>query len=52
MISDVKVDNLVHSEPGSLRAHDYWDNDQEFVAPLAQLLREVATARRPRRMSA
>src|SRR5438105_191621 len=52
VISDVKVDNLVHSEPGSLRAHDYWDNDSEFVAPLAQLLRDVTTARRPRRMSA
>jgi hypothetical protein len=51
-ISDVKVDNLLHSEPGSLRAHDYWDNDAEFVAPLAQLLRDVTKARRPRRTAA
>ncbi len=50
-ITDVKVDNLLHSSPGSLRAHDYWDNDEEFVAPVAQLLRDVSKVRRPRRMA-
>jgi hypothetical protein len=37
-ITDVQVDNLAHSAGGGLQAHNYWDNDQEFVQPLAQAL--------------
>jgi hypothetical protein len=38
-ITDVKVDNLAHSAGGGLQAHNYWDNDQQFVHPLAEALK-------------
>ncbi len=44
-VRDRQVDNLKHSAPGGLRAHNYWDNDTEFVAPLAVLLLEAAASR-------
>ncbi len=40
-IKDVQVDNLAHSYGGGLQAHNYWDNEEEFVKPLADLLRDV-----------
>jgi len=40
-IDEALVDNLTNSSGGGLQAHNYWDNKQEFVAPLAQLLRSA-----------
>lgn len=37
-VIDVRVDNIEHSSGGGLQAHDYWNNDAEFVAPLAGIL--------------
>lgn len=41
VIQDRQVNNVAHSR-GGLRAHNYWDNDLEFVQPLARILRAVA----------
>lgn len=41
-IADRQVDNVAHSRGTDLRAHNYWDNDAEVVAPLADLLRKAA----------
>jgi hypothetical protein len=41
---DRRVDNLTNSPPGSLRAHNYWDNVEEFVTPVAQTLKGLANA--------
>jgi len=41
-IEDRLVDNLSHGAGGGLQAHNYWDNDQEVVQPLAGILREIA----------
>ena len=38
LIDDVPVDNVTHSSGGGLQAHDYWNNDEEFVPALAALL--------------
>ncbi|MBE3558595.1 MAG: hypothetical protein IMW89_05135 [Ktedonobacteraceae bacterium] len=38
-IKDQVVNNLVNSLPGGLQAHNYWDNEAEFVVSLAELLR-------------
>ena len=40
-VADVRVDNIEHSSGGGLQAHDYWNNDAEFVAPLAGILTHV-----------
>ncbi|HTZ87090.1 MAG TPA: hypothetical protein VMB05_10520 [Solirubrobacteraceae bacterium] len=37
-IGDVEVDNVEHSSGGGLQAHDYWNNVEEFVRPLAGIL--------------
>lgn len=37
-IADVAVDNTKHSAGGGLQAHNYWDNEAEFVSALAALL--------------
>jgi hypothetical protein len=39
-ISDRQVDNVINSG-GDLPAHNYWDNDPEFVRPLAQILTDA-----------
>jgi hypothetical protein len=39
LITDKKVDNLRYSSGGGLQAHNYWDNKDQFIAPLADLLR-------------
>jgi len=41
-IADVPVDNVHESAGGGLQAHDYWDNQEHVVAPLAGLLRAAA----------
>jgi hypothetical protein len=46
-LEDVVVDNLADSSGGGLQAHNYWDNEPGFVAPLAASLRKLATAVRP-----
>lgn len=37
-VEDHEVDNVENSAGGGLQAHDYWNNQTEFVQPLAQLL--------------
>jgi hypothetical protein len=37
-IEDSQVDNVGHSGAGSLPAHNYWDNEPQFVSSLAQIL--------------
>lgn len=41
-VQDTLVDNLTNSRGGGLRAHNYWDNDTQFVQPLAALLTRLA----------
>lgn len=40
-IQDTRVDNVRRSTGGGLQAHSYWDNEQEFIEPLAQYLQGV-----------
>ncbi len=42
-IQDKQVDNVANSR-GGLRVHNYWDNDMEFVQPLADILKAAAKA--------
>src|SRR5450755_1709231 len=37
-IADAPVDNIKHSSGGGLQAHDYWNNEKQFVPALAALL--------------
>jgi hypothetical protein len=37
-IADARVDNTKYSSGGGLQAHDYWNNQQQFVPALAALL--------------
>jgi hypothetical protein len=46
-IGDYEVDNLTHSIGGGLQAHNYWDNEPQFVKPLGDLLREFALRTTP-----
>jgi hypothetical protein len=41
-IKDCKVDNITNSKDTELKAHNYWDNDKEFVKPLADILKAAA----------
>lgn len=43
-LSDTQVSNVAHGAGGGLPAHNYWDNDEEFVRPLADILSGVAGA--------
>lgn len=45
LVSDVPVDNIANSKDTDLKAHNYWDNDKEFVKPLAGILQDVAAGR-------
>jgi hypothetical protein len=38
---DTRVSNVAHTAGGGLAAHNYWDNDDEFVKPLADTLQHV-----------
>jgi hypothetical protein len=40
-IKDIKVDNLTYSRQVGFQAHNYWDNEEEFVKPLAKLLASI-----------
>jgi hypothetical protein len=42
-VTDEIVDNVAHSG-GGLPAHNYWDNDQQFIPLLADLLKIAATS--------
>lgn len=42
-IVDIEVDNLRYSSGRGLQAHNYWQNEIQFVQPLAALLKEAAT---------
>lgn len=37
-VEDHQVDNVANSSGGGLQAHDYWNNNTQFVAPLSSLL--------------
>jgi hypothetical protein len=41
-VDDREVHNLRNSPPGGLRAHNYWDNDEEWIPAMAAILREVS----------
>lgn len=41
-IADCRVDNVTNSTGGGLQAHNYWDNQNEVVLPLADILRQIA----------
>jgi len=44
-VRDVTVDNVDRvRDGGGLPAHDYWDNDEQFCRPLADLLTSVASS--------
>jgi hypothetical protein len=38
---DLQVDNAGHGAGSGLPAHNYWDNDAQFVQPLAQIIRDL-----------
>jgi len=41
-IEDLSVDNVKESRGGGLQAHNYWDNEVQFVQPLAEFVRGIA----------
>jgi hypothetical protein len=41
-LSDALVSNADHGAAGGLPAHNYWDNDEQFVQPLAHVLSKIA----------
>jgi hypothetical protein len=41
-VTDILVDNVKNSRGGGLQAHNYWDNEEDFVKQLALLLSTVA----------
>jgi len=43
LIRDILVDNLAHSKGGGLQAFNYWDNEKEFVNPLADILLAIVS---------
>ena len=40
-VADTPVDNVENSTGGGLQAHDYWNNESQYVAALALLLEEA-----------
>ena len=38
-VNDIRVDNVQHSSGGGIQAHNYWDNESEFVPKLADIVR-------------
>ena len=46
-IADHRISNVEHSSGGGLQAHDYWNNETEFVAPLGELLHELVAGAKP-----
>jgi hypothetical protein len=43
LIDDRQVNNIANSSGGGLQAHNYWNNDPDFVEPLAGILIKLAT---------
>jgi hypothetical protein len=43
-VDDVLVDNLSKSTGGGLQAHNYWDNEEQVVQPLADIVRTSLVA--------
>lgn len=42
-ITDIEVNNLENSSGGGLQAHNYWDNKEQFITQLAELLKIAAS---------
>jgi hypothetical protein len=42
-VEDRQVDNVANSSGGGLQAHDYWNNNLQFVAPLSAALKAIVT---------
>jgi hypothetical protein len=40
-VDDRQVDNVANTVGSGVRAHNYWDNETEFIAPLTNLLRGI-----------
>ena len=40
-VTDIKVDNVLKSTGGGLQAHNYWDNEEQFVKQLADMVLAV-----------
>lgn len=43
-VHDQLIDNVKNSPAGGLQAHNYWDNEPEFVTPLAAMLQQLAAS--------
>jgi hypothetical protein len=41
-VADIEVNNLEKSSGGGLQAHNYWDNKEQFITQLAELLKTTA----------
>lgn len=41
-VTDIKVDNVHKSTGGGLQAHNYWDNEEQFVSQLANIVLVLA----------
>jgi hypothetical protein len=41
-LKDVPTDNLKFSYGGGLQAHNYWDNQREFIPPFVEVVRSAA----------
>lgn len=50
-IKDISVNNLRNSKGGGLQAHNYWDNQQEFIEPVATFLKELVEQEKERNLS-
>lgn len=46
-ITDMKVNNLQNSSGGGLQAHNYWDNKEQFITPLGELLKTLVSSEAP-----
>lgn len=44
-LDDYEVENAAHGAGGGLPAHNYWDNEEQFVKPLAGLLEQITENR-------
>ena len=44
-VADIKVDNIHNSTGGGLQAHNYWDNEEQFVKQFADIVRKLVGKR-------
>lgn len=42
-VTDINVDNVHNSSGGGLQAHNYWDNEEQFVKQLADIVRTLVS---------